>query len=181
MKKASFKAYVSTAIISYLFWLVLTGQIIDIFRNKASIEVLIAGAIVAILVSAFTARFFIHERAFAFLNPIKFVTLIVYCFVIFMIELIKANVNVALKAFSPKLNIKPGVVRIPVNLTDEYALSMLANSITLTPGTITVDTVEDEDGKNYFYIHWLDVDTTDGEKAGEEIKGTLEKWIRRLF
>ena len=57
---------------------------------------------------------------------------------------------------------------------------MLANSITLTPGTITMDIAE-EDGKSYFYIHWIDVAETDREKAGEVIKGRMEKWIGRIW
>jgi multicomponent Na+:H+ antiporter subunit E len=65
-------------------------------------------------------------------------------------------------------------------LKSEYGLAMLANSITLTPGTITMDIVE-ENGKNYYYIHWIDVATTKGKEAGQAIKGTLERWIRRIF
>ena len=57
---------------------------------------------------------------------------------------------------------------------------MLANSITLTPGTITMDIAE-QDGKSYYYIHWIDVAETDREKAGEIIKGRMEKWVRRIW
>jgi len=57
----------------------------------------------------------------------------------------------------------------------------VANSITLTPGTITLDLDEDEAGRNYYYIHWVDVIETDREKAGEIIKGTMEKWIGRIW
>ena len=71
-------------------------------------------------------------------------------------------------------------MKVPVGLKSEYAQAMLADSITLTPGTITVDTVE-EDGKDYYYIHWIDVASEDPEEAGEAIKGTLEKWVRRIW
>ncbi len=62
----------------------------------------------------------------------------------------------------------------------EYGLSMLANSITLTPGTITMDIAE-QDGKIYYYIHWINVQTEDEKEAGDAIKGTLEKWVRRIW
>ena len=57
---------------------------------------------------------------------------------------------------------------------------MLANSITLTPGTITMEVTE-EDDQTYFYIHWIDVTETDGKLAGDAIKGALEKGVRRVF
>ena len=57
---------------------------------------------------------------------------------------------------------------------------MLADSITLTPGTITMEVTEEE-GQNYLYVHWIDVKETDPEKAGEAIKGTLEKGLRGVW
>ena len=92
----------------------------------------------------------------------------------------KANWAVAKRCFGGCKNINPGIVKVPVNLGDGYPEAMLANSITLTPGTITLDITEEE-GQDYFYIHWIDVSETDREKAGDMIKGTLEKWIRRIW
>ena len=180
MKKAKFPAIASTTILCYIFWMIITGQIVSIFCGQASAEVLIAGAAVSILVAVFSARFFIHEKAFFLYNPARFFLMLFYCIIIFMWELIKANVNVAFKALSPKLKVNPGIVKIPVNVESEYGQSMVANSITLTPGTITMDAVE-EKGKTYFYVHWIDVAETDHEKAGEAIKGTMEKWIGRIW
>ena len=180
MKKAKFPAFLSTAIVCYIFWLLITGALTDLCKGSVNTQVLIAGGIVSILVALFSARFFIHESAFYLFNPLKFFVLLFYCLIIFPWELIKANVDVAFRAFSPKLRIKPGFVKVPTELKGEYGLSMLANSITLTPGTITMDIV-DEGGKTYYYIHWIHVAETEGKKAGEAIKGTLEKWIRRIF
>ena len=74
----------------------------------------------------------------------------------------------------------PGIVKVPVDLKGDYAEAMLANSITLTPGTITMDIAE-QDGKTYYYVHWIDVSETDREKAGEIIKGRLENAVRRIW
>ena len=180
MKKAKFPAILSTAIICYIFWLIITGQIVSIFCGEASAQVLIAGAAVSILVAIFSARFFIHGKAFYLYNPAKFLVMFFYSCIIFMWELIKANVDVAFRALNPKLPVNPGIVKIPVNVESEYGLSMVANSITLTPGTITLDTVE-QDGQNYFYVHWINVAEEDPVKAGDAIKGTMEKWVRRIF
>ena len=86
----------------------------------------------------------------------------------------------ARRCFGGCKDVNPGIVKVPVDLPDGYAQAMLANSITLTPGTITMDIAE-EDGKSYFYIHWIDVAETDREKAGEVIKGRMEKWIGRIW
>lgn len=178
--KTKFPAFIATAIVCYIFWLVLTGQIVGIFTHDARAQLLIAGGIVSIIVSLFASRFFIHKKAFHLFNPAKFFITLFYVIIIFPWELIKANVDVALRALKPSLPIKPGFVKIPVEHMSDYGLSMLANSITLTPGTITMDIVE-QDGKNYYYIHWIDVQTQDPEEAGDAIKGTLEKWVRRIW
>lgn len=180
MKKATFPAILSTAIVCFIFWLLVTGQLAALIEGEPAAQVLIAGAIVSIGVALFSAKFFIHERPFYLLHPRRLALMIVYCLPVFLWELLKANCDVAFRALSPKLRINPGIVKVPVDLKSEYSQSMLANSITLTPGTITMDTVE-QDGQDYYYIHWIDVTSADGVEAGNAIKGTLEKWIGRIW
>ncbi|MBQ7119680.1 MAG: Na+/H+ antiporter subunit E [Oscillospiraceae bacterium] len=181
MKKTKFSAFLSTTVVCYLFWLLLTGQLVALIQpnNPFSAQVLIAGAIVSVLTALFSARFFVHEKAFWFFNPIKLILLAVYCLIIFMWELIKANVSMFCYVFGLKKT-NPGIVKVETDLESEYAQSMLANSITLTPGTITMDIAESK-GKTYYYIHWIDVSTQDMKEAGDSIKGTMEKWIRRIW
>ena len=179
MKKAKFPAFLMTAVVCFIFWLLITGQISALFDGSWSAQVLIAGAAVSILAALFSARFFIHTNAFYLLNPAKFFTLLFYCVIIFPWELIKANWDMAKRAFSPKLNINPGIVKIPVEMESDYGLMALANSITLTPGTITMEVTE-QDGQNYFYVHWIDA-SADGEEGTKEICGTMQKWLRRIW
>lgn len=180
MKKATFPDIVASAIMLYGFWLLVTGQIVSLVKGEPNIQVLIYGVIVSLAVAAFSSRFFIHESPFYLYNPARLLTLIFYCLVIFIIELTKANINVARIALNPKLPVNPGIVKVPVNLKSEYGQSMLSNSITLTPGTITLDIAE-EKGQTYYYIHWIDVATQDHKEAGDEIKGTLEEWVGRIW
>lgn len=172
MKKATFPAFLSTFVLCAAFWLLLTGS----FDKQE----LIAGAIVSVAVALFSARFLIHESAFWLFNPVKFFSLLIYSVIIFPWELLKANLDVAFRAFSAGPNVNPGIVKVPVGLTSDYGKAMLADSITLTPGTITVD-IDDIDGQTYYYIHWIDVKETDEKKAGDIIKGTLENWVRRIW
>lgn len=82
----------------------------------------------------------------------------------------------ARRVLSPSLPINPGIVKFKTKLTTNYSKMVLANSITLTPGTLTVDVIDDT-----FYIHWIDVKTTDPEKAFTEIAESFEKILLKIF
>ena len=171
MRKTTFPAVLATFVVCFLFWLLLTWSF--------AVQELIAGAAVSLAVALFSARFFIHEKAGWLFNPAKFFPMLGYWLFIFPVELVKANVDMARRCFTGCRNIKPGIVKIPVGLKSDYGQAALANSITLTPGTITLDIAE-QDGQTYYYIHWIDVTAT-GEEAGEAIKGRLERGIRRFW
>ena len=53
---------------------------------------------------------------------------------------------------------------------------VLANSITLTPGTLSIDIIDDT-----FYVHWIDVKTTNPEEAYKEIAEKFEKILLKIF
>lgn len=173
MKKATFSAVLSTFVLCMIFWLLITGTF--------AVQELIAGALVSLFVALFSARFLIRESSFWLWNPARFFPMLCYCVIIFPWELIKANCNMLKIVFSPKMPINPGIVKVPAAPVSDYGRAMLANSITLTPGTITMETDIEPDGKGYFYIHWIDVTEQDRVKAGDVIKGTMEKWVRRIW
>lgn len=180
MKKTTFPAFLSTAIVAYIFWLLVTGHIVLLAEGHASVQVLIAGIFVAAGVGLFAARFFVHESAFYLWNPKHLFPGIFYCLIRFPWELLKANWDVAKRALSPKCPVNPGIVKIRTDLKSDYGIFALTSSITLTPGTITMECTE-EDGENYLYIHWIDVGSTDVEEASDMIKGGMEKWLRRIW
>lgn len=170
-RKATFGAWFATFVLCYFFWILLTGSF--------AWQELVAGAVVSAGVALFSARWFVHESPGRFFGKRLFI-LIWYCVAIFPWELIKANCDMAKRALSPKLKINPGIIKVPVDVPTEYGKIMLANSITLTPGTITVD-IDEHEGQTWYYIHWIDVVETDRAAAGEIIKGRMEKWLRRIW
>ena len=172
MPKTKISAVIVTFVLCMAFWVLLTW-------NFSSGE-LTAGAVVSLAAALFASRFMVHENAFWLLNPAKLFGLIYYVLVVFPVELIKANVDVAKRCFGGCKNINPGIVKVPVEVESEYGQAMLANSITLTPGTITMEVTE-EDGQTYYYIHWIDVTAPSGKEAGDAIKANLEKGVRRVF
>ncbi|MGN0981531.1 MAG: Na+/H+ antiporter subunit E [Candidatus Limivicinus sp.] len=172
MQKTRFPAVVSTFIVSYAFWILLTWSF--------SAQELAAGAVVSLAVALFSARFFIHEKSFWLFNPLRLLIALFYWLGVFMVELFKANWDMAKRCYGGCKKVNPGIVKVPVDLKSDYAQAALANSITLTPGTITMDIAE-QDGQTYYYIHWIDVQKPSGKEAGDAIKGTLEKWLRRVW
>lgn len=103
-----------------------------------------------------------------------------FCYYVplFLWECVKANIDVALRVINPKLPINPGIVKIKTSLKSDTALTFLANTITLTPGTFCVD-IKPKEG--ILYIHWIDVKAKDAEKATELIAGKFEGVLKRIF
>ncbi|MDO5444763.1 MAG: Na+/H+ antiporter subunit E [Eubacteriales bacterium] len=171
MRKTQFSAVLSTFILCMAVWILLTWSF--------EIQELAAGVIVSLGTALFSSRFFIHDNAFRFLNPLNLIKLVLFGFVLLK-EIIKANCSMAARVLGGCKNVNPGIVRIPTDMKSDYGLCLLANCITLTPGTITMDVAE-EDGQNYYYVHWIDVTETDRKAAGDVIKSKLEKGARRVF
>ena len=172
MRKTTFAGVVSTFVVCFSFWILLTWSL--------DVQELLAGGIVSLAVALFSSRFFIHETAGWFFNPVKLINGIVFWLFIFPVELIKANVDVAKRCFTGCKNVNPGIVKIPVDLKSMYGQAALANAITLTPGTITMEITEEE-GQTYYYVHWIDARLPGGQEAGEAIKGRLERGLRRVW
>jgi multicomponent Na+:H+ antiporter subunit E len=72
--------------------------------------------------------------------------------------------------------IKPGIIKVKMNLNSDTAKMMLANSITMTPGTISVDILDDN-----IYIHWIYVRSLDPEIYSEIVARRFERLIKRIF
>jgi multicomponent Na+:H+ antiporter subunit E len=96
----------------------------------------------------------------------------------FLWECFKANLDVAYRVLHPRLPIHPGIVKVRTKLTTDTALTFLANSITLTPGTMSVDIDKDN---GILYIHWIDVKTKDVESATRIIVDRFEKVLKKIF
>lgn len=93
-------------------------------------------------------------------------------FFVFIFQLVKANLDVAFRVIKPRISINPGIVKVRTSLTSLLGRALLANAITLTPGTITVE-VKGE----FFYVHWIDVKTKDVEKATKQIVRVFERFL----
>ena len=87
-----------------------------------------------------------------------------------------ANIDVAFRVIHPDMPIRPGIVKVQTTLTGEMSRTFLANCITLTPGTLSIDI----DGQD-LYIHWINIHTDDAARRTAEICGCFEPLLRRIF
>jgi len=145
------------------------------FTTSLDPQELITGLVVAIGVSLISKNSIVGENASKWFSPKRWFYFLMYI-PYFLKELTVANLDVAYRVISPKLPINPGIVKVKTKLKSPMARLVLANSITLTPGTITVDIRDDE-----FYIHWINVTDTDIKKTTENIVAGFEKYLEVIF
>jgi multicomponent Na+:H+ antiporter subunit E len=134
----------------------------------------VLGMAVAVLTVVLFGKYFVDDVTKLF-HPKRYFWFITYL-IVFSLECLKANLDVAYRVLHVDLPIKPGIVKIKTKLKTAIAKTTLANSITMTPGTITVDIIDDT-----LYIHWIYVSTRDPVKYTEKIAGRFERYIKKIF
>ncbi len=112
------------------------------------------------------------DSGLGYLNPMRWLKFVIYAIGPFFFSMAKANIDVAYRVVTGKIN--PGIVKIQTGLTNDFAVSLLANSITLTPGTLSVDI---DDGNN-LYVHCINLKTKDPD--AKEVCGSFINWARRI-
>ncbi len=93
----------------------------------------------------------------------------------FFYELIKANIEVAYDVITPRHYMEPGIVKIPLDAKSDLEITLLANLITLTPGTLSLDVSDD---RKVLYIHAMYV--KDKEALVASIKNGFERRLLEI-
>ncbi|MCK4486776.1 MAG: Na+/H+ antiporter subunit E [Desulfobacterales bacterium] len=137
---------------------------------------LIVGVLVASFVSFMTGDMFV-QRPHLFKSIRRYFWFLYYV-PIFIWECFKANIDVAYRVGHPDVPISPGIVKVKTTLKSDTGLTYLANSITLTPGTLSVDI---DQGNGFLYVHWINVREKDIESATKLIVERFERILRRIF
>lgn len=171
------KAFIVTTVMCLILYLLLTtGSGTEILGLWSFIE-LAFGILLSVIVG-FIARTVFVKDSYRMLNPVRWFLFLGYLIGPFFIALAKANLDVAYRVITGRIN--PGIVKISPQLKTDLGITMLANSITLTPGTLSVDIDQDT---NDLYVHWINVDMKALEKKPVECKyicGNFPKWVRRI-
>lgn len=159
------KKLFSTFVFCFLVWILLAGVSPPELLLGAGISV-----VLAFLISKFT------DINISWKTPVQIILFLVLYLPVFLFELVKSNIDVLFRVLNPKLPINPGFVKVKTGITGKFGKLVLANSITLTPGTISVDA--DDDG---IYVHWINVKGKNTEEYTERISGKFERILRKVF
>jgi len=159
-QKAEFFAFL------LLFWCLLNGSL--------AAGVLGVGVGVALVIILFSRGWMTFLTGFRYTPKAIWATLLYLLF--FFKELMKANLRLAKIVLSPSLPINPGFVKVRTKLENPMARLLLANSITLTPGTLTVE-MEGE----WLYVHWVTMDAHDIDGATDKIVTGFERYLEVMY
>lgn len=151
-------------LIFFLIWVIFNGQFTP--------EIAVFGLIIAGLMYTFICKFMGYKPRADIIMAKKFFYLIQYVFILVK-EIVKANFAVIRMITSSRYELEPAVVRFKTDLKSAPARIMLANSITLTPGTITVSLTGDE-----YVVHCLDKSLAEG--INSSIFVTLLRRLERM-
>ncbi len=143
-------------ILLLLFWIALNGKI--------TTEILVIGVILSTAIFWFMCKFLEYSAKSEIVFCKNFFWGLAYI-VVLVIEIFKSAIAVYKRIYSKKIEIQPQIVFFDVDIKNEFLRFILANSITITPGTITVD-VDD----NHFCVHALDYTLADGIEDSVFIK-----------
>ena len=153
-------------LVAYALFLLLSGSV--------GVPHLVAGAFVAAMAALLFGGGF-RPQVGRILDPRRWGYFVVWIGV-FLWECIKANVDVAYRVLHPEMPIRPGIVRIDTALENPMARALLANAVTMTPGTLSVDLVD-----KTLYVHWINVTTRDRAEATEKVAGKFERLLTKVF
>ena len=161
------KKILSTFFTLWIIWVFIAG--FDVME-------VILGGVVSLILALIISKYVSYSFGFSIIiKAIKFIFIYIP---VFIYKLVLANLDMAYRVLSPKLPINPGFVKVPTSIKNDFGKLILANSITLTPGTLSLD-VEDD----HVLVHWVNV-KWDNDKAHQEkiskefenILGGIVKW-----
>ena len=149
-----------------LFWLMLNGRL--------EADILIVGSIISLAITLLYRNGLSFFTEFRF-TPAAFVAGFRY-YGYFFKELFKSNLTLAVIVLSPSLPVNPAIIKVRTKLKSRMGRLMLANSITLTPGTLTVE-MEGE----WLYIHCVTLESADVEEATAQIVSGFESYLEVMY
>jgi len=159
-------------LVSFVIWILLTWPFIN---GTIDLQVVIAGLAASLLIAILFHEILPKEHH-VFVSPVRIFWFLLYVPVFFYYVLM-ANFDVVYRALHPKMPINPGIVKIKTRLKTDSGITALANSITLTPGTLTVDLTDD----GFLYVHWINVKSTDTDQATGMIAHKFEWFLVKIF
>lgn len=161
-----------TFIFIFIIWIILTGKI----KTDTVIIGMIVSSLTAFLFSDMLFR--VSNRRVNIFIILRNVLLLFLFIPVFFYEALISALKVSRHVFEKNPSFSPGIVKVKTHLTNVSVITLLANLITLTPGTLTLDFDKSE---RAYYIHWIDVKSREEAVARREIIEKFERWLGVIF
>ena len=159
-------------VLAFAVWVLVAWPFAD---GRIDLQIVLAGLVASLLVAVLFHEILPKEHH-VFISPVRAFWFLMYV-PVFFYYVIHANLDVLYRVVHPAMPIRPGIVKIKTSLKTDSGITALANSITLTPGTLTVDLTDD----GYLYVHWINVRSDDVQQATEHIAHKFEWFIKKIF
>jgi len=157
----------------FLFWILFTG--------KLEFPALAVGLALSYVVTRISHLSFFptvheiyrHKEPPLHFRPKEAITF----FPLYALNILMATTQVAFLVLKPHIELKPGIVKLETEIRNKTTLVILANQITLTPGTLTVDI---DLAHHNLFVHSINLSTLDADSVRKEVK-KLEERLRRMM
>lgn len=146
----------------FIVWLLLSGSV-----NSASLTI---ATVLSIIIPRLLTRF---------CDPIPMVKrpdLALMYLLKLLYDIVLSSLDVAINVLRPNQQLTPGFIRVPLSVDDDMVITLLAASVSLTPGTVSADISEE---KTYLYVHVLHL--TDEQALVDTIIQRYEQPLKRIF
>ena len=161
-----YASVVTTTVVLFCIWIFLTLN----FHPHELVLGLGVSLIIAVATKgAFTGNWF------RLLKPARLAAEVNYV-LYFLGKMFMANIDVLMRVLHPIVPVKPGIVRASLLLDSERARNIVANSITLTPGTLTVEMTGTE-----IFVHWISLPDGDIHEETQKMVDGFANRLRRIF
>ncbi len=156
-------------ILSFIIYVTYTGslRLYDIFT----------GVLVALIVGILTSSLLVEDWRKS-ISLRRFSNLVRFALRYFFIDEVKAHLLLIRLSLSPKLDLRPAIVKIPIKTRDDYGITLVSLSITNTPGTVVIDLNKE---KGNIYVHWIYAKTTEPEESYKEVSKVFDEYALKIF
>ncbi len=169
----AFFFYFNISIISYLALTAGSGD----FLYFWSYEEFGAGVVMSIIIAAAGHKLVPATVSGHLFNPIRWAALVIYMTIPFFLSLLVANIEVMYRVITGRIN--PAVIKLETGYKSGIGAYFLANSITLSPGTLTLEMDEND---NSFYIHCLSWKKgRDDSFEPKEVAPFVHYWLKKIY
>ena len=148
-----------------------------LYTGSLSLYTILTGLFASFVITLLVADLLV-ENVDKLFQPRRLWELLKFIVRYFLVDEVKSHLLVIKLALSPRLDLKPAIVKVPIKSRSDYAITMISLAITNTPGTLVVDISSKRDA---LYVHWIYAIKIEPEEAYKAICEGFDQYAHRVF